>query len=245
MHLDYVLPKLPSGTPPFASHSYEYFQHVLLTLLCHLLLDPVCAALGALVNHSHKTFLSSPGGSNSQQLPHPLAPTSLEPLFLSALGVLGMALDRRLIQVWAFSRLTDRLWVCVNCWPLQGGALAEAEGSGDLGHFLILAGHTLEFLPSGKWKCLLGTVWRRLWANSCCTAHVTGREPWQWSLGSGTDVFLLGLHVTCLGWSFYLSFLMYLANSISVLTFGYVRLLIWGHPHCHAYLAGSDSYSPF
>lgn len=156
MHLDYVLPKLPSGTPPFASHSYEYFQHVLLTLLCHLLLDPVCAALGTLVNHSHKTFLSSPGGSNSQQLPHPLAPTSLEPLFLSALGVLGMALDRRLIQVWAFSRLTDRLWVCVNCWPLQGGALAEAEGSGDLGHFLILAGHTLEFLPSGKWKCLLG-----------------------------------------------------------------------------------------
>lgn len=155
--------------------------------------------VGTLVNHSHRTFLSRPGGSSSQQFPHPLAPTSCDLLFLSALGVLGMALDRRLIQVWACSRLTDRLWVCANCWPLQGGALAEAEGSRDLGHFLILAGHAREFLPSGKWKCLLGHSLTGFAANSWCTVDVPGREPWQWLLGSGTDVFLLGLHVTCLG----------------------------------------------
>lgn len=160
----HLLPPTPMG---ISNMSFSPFYVTFLLLTCWI---QFVLPVGTLVNHSHKRFLSSPGGSSSQQLPHPLAPTSLEPLFLSALGVLGMALDRRLIQVWAFSRLTDRLWVCVNCWPLQGGALAEAEGSRDLGHFLILAGHAR---GSAYW----GTVWRRLWETAAVLLTWLAENP--------------------------------------------------------------------
>lgn len=69
MHLDYLYPKLPPGTPASTSHSYGYPHHVPLTLLCHVLLvvnsliQFVC-----LLEHWLGTG-AGPGDSSPQQPP--------------------------------------------------------------------------------------------------------------------------------------------------------------------------------